>query len=400
MQSKYTPIQNIHYLFVCLFFASLNFEVFSPFVAEFSVAKMFAIAYIGVSFLTPVGQLFNVKSIKGVIVPFILMIFVMMLSSVFHYNIKCFDSSLFMNFIMMWLLLNHSRRDDRLFDDGLVWFAVSSALVGILYLCGVGIGYDGERLTMFGENENGMAIRMVSSILFLLNYCLNHTGEVKFFRTWLLLLIIPMMAVVLAAASRTSLAILIVGFIVFVILYPTEKRRTKPLILSCGIVILLLGLRFLQNQELIMERMMRAVEEGTDTSRAVIWSAYIPFIKDHLITGVGFDGWHYYSIERFGWVRSPHNVIIEVLLISGIIGLFFFLWIFIRSLRGAYMYYRRLKNIAPLLLSITAIALVLFGQALDIKFFWCIIAYCISQGLTEKRDKQTDQKYEKNSLHN
>lgn len=379
MLQKHTSIQNLQYFFACIFFASLNFEVFSPLVPDFSIAKMTALMYMGVSLLTPLGDLFNYKRIQFGLISAIFMMVTMVTSSVIHQNERFFDTTMLLNFIMMWLLINHARRDGRVFNEGLVWFAISSGIVGVFFMMGIGVGYEhGVRLTMFGDNENETGIKMASSILYLLNYCLNHSGEKKGVKIWLLLLIYPMLNLMFAVASRTALIILVLGLFVFILLYPIKKRSFKFGVLLIGVFVMWKGWQYLQMQEVILMRMTSTVEEGNMSQREVIWATYIRLIEKHPIIGLGFTGWHSFSMERFYLVRSPHNVIIEVLLISGIIGLFFFLLLLFSIYKNAYLYYRKENNMAPLLLSITILALVLSGQALGVKLFWTIAAYCIS----------------------
>ena len=129
-KTRYTPAQNIQYVLACLFFTSLNFEVFSPIVPDFSVAKMAALLYIGGSFLTPT-KLISTKNIQLPLFSAFAMFFLMVLSSIIHMdsNKSVFNTSLFLNIIMFWLLLNHQRRDERVFHQGLLWLSVSLILV-------------------------------------------------------------------------------------------------------------------------------------------------------------------------------------------------------------------------------------------------------------------------------
>lgn len=388
MPAKHTAVQNIQYFFACLFFASVNFEVFTLF-AHFSVAKLVAILYMAVSLLTPRAGLFNLRHIKDALVPFMFMMVTMFVSSVIHSNDELFDGPLILNFIMMWLLVNHARRDNRVFDKGLLWFAISAGIVGVLFLMGIGVsGEAGERMTMFGDNANAMGIKMVSAILFLVNYCLNHSAEKKLNKVWLLVLIYPMLQLVFATASRTALAILVLGLFAFILLYPTKKIVAKSAALLIGAFVVLMGWQVLQQQEVLMDRVESSVEEGDLSERDEIWDVYMQLVEEHPVLGLGLTGWHSYSMQRFIMVRSPHNVIVEILLKSGYVGFLFFLIFLFVVLYRAYLYYRRKSNMAPLLMSISILAMVLSAQALGVKLFWVIAAYAISYSVIEKTKNQ------------
>lgn len=387
MQQKRTSIQNIQYFFVCLFFASLNFEVYSPIVANLSIAKMAAFLYMSVSLFTPIGRLFNTKNIRAGVLASFLMFFVMVFSSLIHSNAVVFNTTIFLNIIMFWLLLNHARRDERVFKEGLLCFAISSGVVGILFLMGIGVDTDmGGRVTIFGDNSNETGVKMAVSILFLLNYCLNNTQNQKIKSPWLLALVYPMLMLMFGGASRTALILLVLGLFVFIILYPAKWKISKVLWLLIGIRLVAAGWGYLQQQELLMARMQTTIDEGNMSGRDYIWQVYLQLIAEHPVLGLGFSGWNTYALQVFGLIRSPHNVIIEVLLYSGVIGLFFFVILLVSVYKNAYVMLKHKGNIGPLLLSIAALALILSGQALGVKLFWTICAYCVSYKVCPDND--------------
>lgn len=380
METKHTPIQNIQYFFACLFFASLNFEVFSPFVENFSVAKMAALLYLAFSLLTPRG-LFISKNIKHPLLSVWSMFFLMVLSSIIHMqrNKTIFDTTLFLNIVMFWLLLNHQRRDERVFYNGLIWFSISSFFVGLCYYSGIGITIaDDMRVVVFGENANNLGIKMAVGALFLLNYCLNHSKERAIYKPWLLLMAIPMVALLLATASRVSVLILGSGVVLFILFRQFRRKGQKILWLLLGVVAFYYGFQIVLNQDVLMARMERAIDERSISGRDYLWEKYIDIAKEHPVLGVGFHGADQYAIEVFDEVRSPHNVLIEVAVYSGVLGLMCFLLFLFYVFYDVWRYRKNEHNLGPLITSMAIVGMVLSGQALGVKLFWTIAAYAIS----------------------
>ena len=380
MQDKHTKIQNIQFFSICLFFASLNFEMFSPIVKNFSVAKMAAILYLGVSLLTA-RNLFNLKDIKSPVYCALIMFFLMVLSSIIHMdiNVSIFDSSLLLNIIMFWFLLNHYRRDERIFKEGLLWFAVSSFVISVFYFFNIGVSISEDlRVVVFGENANTLGVKMASGALILLDYCLNHSSQKPIYRPWLLLMAVPILSLMLATASRVSLLIFGLGAVLFVLLRPSKRRWTRFLWLIIGVVGLIIAYQIVLSEDVLMARMEQTIDDGNLSKRDYIWIKYLELIEQNPILGVGFTGADQYSMEVFQMARSPHNVFIEVALYSGILGLVWFVAFFFSIMHDAWLYVKKRKVLGPLILSIAIIGMVMSGQALNIKLFWVLAAYAIS----------------------
>lgn len=380
MTKKDNSIARIQYFLVCLFFGSLNFEMFSPFVEDMSISKIAAFLYILGTFLTPLRSAFSTSKIRGVLASVFLMGTFMVLSSLVNGCHQVFDFTLFLNMMMFWLLLNHYRRDSRIFDQGLLWFALSAALVGILFMFGVGvsIGEFNERYTIFNDNQNTVGIKMAVSILFLINYTLHHSVDKPIYKPWLLALTVPMFVVLFATASRTATLIVAVGVVLFVFLRPSLSHLYRFLWIVIGAVVIYFGIQLISEQELLMSRILQTTEEGSLAQRDVIWAMYWELIKDNPICGVGFTGGEHVAMQVFGKLHSPHNVFIEVALYSGIMGFIPFMCFIYALYRDAIKYMKEEKKLAPLLMSIGLAGMLLAGQALNVKLFWTMAAFAIS----------------------
>lgn len=388
MKKSNSRIKNFQYFLACLFFASLNFEMFTPIVEGFSVTKMVAIVYLAGVMLTPYSML-STNKIGVVVYSALAMFFVMVVSSVvnMYHNTVFFDTTIFLNILIFVLLLNHQKKDNRVLHEGLLWFSISCFVMGVLFYQGIGLTYDNiGRVRIFGDNSNATGIKMAVGILFLLNYCLEHPtiqdennlkGK-KIYKPWLLLLTIPMFMLLFGTASRTALLVLASGAILFVLLRKTGSNKKKLISLAVGIAALVIGYIVISKQDVVMARMNDTIEEGNISGRDVIWNVYLPLIEEHPIIGTGFTG--HYDRAQFvlGQAMSPHNVLIEVALYSGVIGLFFFLVFLYNVFTCAWKYQKYLNNLGPLITSMAIVGMVLSGQALGVKLFWALAAYALS----------------------
>lgn len=390
MQQKHTLTQKLQYFFVCLFFFSLNFEIFSPFMEDMSVSKMAAFLYILGTLRSPLNTILNVSRIRVVLASVFIMGGFMVVSSILNGCHKVFDFSLFLNIMMFWLLLNHYRRDSRIFDEGLLWFSLSASFVGILFMFGVGVSFEEQsgRFTMFGDNENGVGIKMAIGILFMVNYTLNHTRDHPIYKPWLLALTIPMVVLLIATASRTAVIVLALGIILFVIFRPASSHWLRFLWLVIGAIVIYYGIVLISEQELLMARFVLTAEEGSLSERDSIWLMYWKLIQENIFLGVGFTGGEGIAKRVFGEVRSPHNVFVEVALYSGILGFIPFLYFVYFLYRNAFMYLRHEKNLCPIMMSIGLAGMLLGGQALNVKLFWTMAAFAISYQVSHNMSRK------------
>ena len=341
---------------------------------------MAAFLYICVSFLTP-KDLFSVERIKLPLFSVFAMFYLMMLSSIIHiqYNRSIFSTTLFLNIVMFWLLLNHQRRDERVFHEGLLWFSVSSFVVGLCFFLSIGVSVDDDlRVVVFNENANGLGIKSGVGVLYLLAYCLNHSIEKPLYKPWLLVMVVPMLSLLFATASRVALLVLVTGSVIFVLLRQSKKKSSKITWLIFGGLAIYFGYQIILRQEVLMTRVETTIDEGNISGRDYIWTKYMDLIEEHPVLGVGFTGAEQYAMATFGKSKSPHNVLIEVALYSGILGLACFMILLYCVFHDAWLYQKRKLKIGPLITSMTIAGMVLSGQALGDKLFWVLAAYAIT----------------------
>ncbi len=94
---------------------------------------------------------------------------------------------------------------------------------------------------------------------------------------------------------------------------------------------------------------------------------------------MGQTGYIEYTNFNFGMYKSPHNVILEVLAYTGIIGLFFYLLFVFTAFFQSFPIFIKTKNIVPLVFLLPVLGLLVSGQILVVKLCWFILAYAASR---------------------
>jgi O-antigen ligase len=128
--------------------------------------------------------------------------------------------------------------------------------------------------------------------------------------------------------------------------------------------------------ELLRFRLLQSAE-GNLSGRDKIWSHLVPLIKENFLFGVGQTGYNYHSIITWGIVRSPHNVILEVICLTGFVGLIIYLLFLFNVFKRGFQAYEHQGLLLPILFGIPVAGLLLSGQILGQKIGWMIFAYII-----------------------
>lgn len=289
-----------------------------------------------------------------------------------------FNISMFQNIVLFWFLINHARKDYLILEKGMLIFAFGAIAVAVMYLMGINVEYEDGRLTMFKENQNVLGLKMCLGLVVLMANVVQDKLKIGKLR-YLFLTPIPVMVnFIFATGSRLAFLSLLLCLITGIILIRTKRSSDKILAVIIGVITLfILGISLMQS-EVLKERLLNSVKNGDSSGRNEIWTNIMPLIRDNPIIGVGITGYHEFTANITSEDYSSHNVILEVMCYTGIIGLACFLsFIYLVFARGIYSYD---KNgwLLPIFLIFPVVGLILSGQILDVKLGWVVFAYIIS----------------------
>jgi O-antigen ligase len=371
-----------------LFFFSINFEVWDPLNTGgyFSLSKLTGLIY----FATIIPRLKTFTSI-GTISYFMLPVwlFFLLLTVVSCFNINSMSSnffhfSIFQNIILFLILVLHAREEPSVLEKGMLCFAFGSICLTLLYMAGIGIEYTAGRVSLFGDNENAIGLRMCISMTILLLAIFQNSlnlGKIRY------LFIVPvplMLHVLFQTGSRVATLAFGMAFIMSVLLFKTKKIWHKISVLVGGGIALFSGWLYMLQSESLIQRFLRTAEEGDLAGRDVIWQQLISLIMSDPIFGVGITGYTNFTHTVFGRYVSPHNVLIEILCYTGFVGLIIYLLFLFRIFKSGYQSYRANGLILPMVLWFPILGMLLSGQMLYTKIGWISLAYIASSSMLKE----------------
>lgn len=277
--------------------------------------------------------------------------------------------------------------DDATVASGaLVSFAGACLLRAALPIAGIGrmttkVWTGGVRITAFGQNENNAAIFLSAGLVALLGLAYFRSRPLIRPR----LLAIPGCALiafsVLETASRGGLAALVAGLSMF--LLSRGQSAWQRLRNGAIAAVVLLGLVWASLAIPVMRNRLRATEEsGAMAGREDLYPILVQMFVEKPILGWGPQNNHYeLSLRegnRFLIQRDTHNLVLEVLTNTGLVGAFFFcipLWL---CWRAAWRARASPEGVLPLALMACVMMGNMSGNWISSKLLWLTLAYAVA----------------------
>ena len=385
-------LNKIQRIALYLFFFSINFEMLTPINDNkyISIAKIFGLVYF-ISTLTQFKLFIKLDNVKYYLFPIVIFFGLDTLMELLNVNeiaSQYFNFTILLNIIFLLIMINHERKDYMILEKGMLSFAFGTILLAILYNFRIGTTYFMGRLSMFGEDQNYIAARTSVGIIVLALAITQNRLKLGWYR-FLFLLALPLMVKLLfETGSRLGFISLTMSFLIAIILYKTENFPRKVMALTLGIISLFIVGIILFQSETLVNRLIDSKETGNMAGRIEIWKTLIPIIKEHPIFGIGHNGYIFQTTEIYGNEISPHNVILEILCYTGIIGLILYLVFLFRIAMTSYLSYKRYNILLPLILLIPVAGMILSIQILTLKIGWIIFAYIISSSAIQSNQNK------------
>lgn len=297
-----------------------------------------------------------------------------------------FDLPFTLNIIVFVILINYSRIQPDILLKGLFFFAIGAFILAVLPFLGMGNSAELEglegRLTIFSLNQNKYGLNLCIALLTLTTILFDRKYRRAKIR-YLLLLIFPLIfSSMVQTGSRVSLISFILGISAFIYLNKLVSSAQKIiLIVSTLLTAILLWKTYLKDA-LVIDRLILTLKEGDLSSRDLIWNTIGDIISSNYIWGVGITGYTEIMDKSFG-ISSPHNVFIEVLCYTGILGLFLFVIFLYRIITSAIKRYSQNGELLPIILLCPIFGTMLSGQLFDQKIYWILFSYIAGSDILE-----------------
>src|ERR1035437_5227563 len=318
----------------CLFMASLNFEMFSVLSVGYGVgANMTLTKLLGVLyFITMVPHFPSLVRASGS-APFLrpLWLFFGLLTAVSLFYLqgpfsKTEYLSIFQNLVLFSFLIAHVRKNPLILETGMLFFALGAAAQSGLFLAGIGLEDSGGRITIFGDNANIIGLRMGAGMVVLALAAAQNRLKLGKWRYLLLAPLPIMLQFMLATGSRVAMIAFALALVTGVLLFKTKQLLVKIGVLALGAICSYAVWLSLLSAETLSGRFLETIQSRNLAGRDDIWRNLLPLVASHPLFGSGLTGYAQYANTTFGSSTSPHNVLLEVLCYTGLVGLSIFLW--------------------------------------------------------------------------
>ena len=284
----------------------------------------------------------------------------------------------FMCILLMYFFLIHGLIDRKALSMCLYGIAFGGILMAILYTMGIGITLGNDyRLSIFGENANSLGVYMgLSAIVILNNFTLNDDLQMKKWRYLWLLAFVPITNLLFATGSRLAFISFALSVVAIILFHPADSKSGKLFLLVVGILASVYTVNTLINTDsVIMRRLADTIETGNVSGRDKITEKLLPYVAKSPVLGYGDTGYEEVSKAAFGMLKSPHDVIIELLLLTGIVGLLLWLVFWYNIGKEAWLLFKKKRLLITGILLIPILGCILSGQILNAKWAYIIYAY-------------------------
>src|SRR5690606_5781269 len=148
---------------------------------------------------------------------------------------------------------------------------LGAILLTLLYNAGIGIEYSGGRVSIFGDNENAIAVRLSIACLVLIYLVVSDNLSLKLWRFLLLLPIPIMMSFMFETGSRNAFLSFCLAFIVGVFFYKSGRKWYKIFIVVAAFIASTFFIQLLLESDVLYNRLLITGEEGNLGGREEIW---------------------------------------------------------------------------------------------------------------------------------
>ena len=362
-----------------LFSFSLIFEYWEAFglIKYLSVGALTGYLYL-FSTLANKKIRYNKKEVRNYSIPIVIFFILLTIMSLLNYEsvskISWFNMSIFQCIILFILITIHlSNREPQVAKNALTSYSLGALLLVILSNFGLGMNYSYDmRLTLFGNPPNGLGFMIAIAIIIILSLVFENKNNYNKTR-FLFLIPIPFMLKLIAeTASRGAFVTLSIGLLFFII-FINMKKIYKIYFSVISLLSAILIVIFMLQSDVLRTRLLLTLTTGDISERSEIFTNF-SMLFENPIFGVGETGYYRIANKVLKRFQAPHNVFIELLIYTGIVGFILYSLFLYQILQRVIHTYKYQQYLLPGILFLMTLMLFLNGQGLFIKLVWLIFA--------------------------
>ena len=286
--------------------------------------------------------------------------------------------------LLFWTAAN-LMRDDATRRSALRVFAIACGLRAGLQLLGIAttareVWTGGARVTALGQNANLSALILSAGLLAALELGGSREGSRRWPAAVRWSLVVLIAVAIVQTGSRGGLLALAVGLLTFLARAPTPWARLRNAMAAVALMAFL-GVAAYRS-EVMRNRLEEAATTGNFAQRERIYPALLVMFRER-----PFLGWgpieNQFELERR--LREPgrehrdaHNLVLELLTTTGVVGIMPFLAGLVLCVRSAWRARRTARGVLPLAMVASMLVGVMSGTWIASKILWFTLAHAFA----------------------
>lgn len=291
---------------------------------------------------------------------------------------------LFLVILMCWAGCN-ILREERSAKAALLTFAASCTILAVVHLSGVArttteVRSNIERFSTFGQNPNTLGRHLAIGLLVLIGlaYGRRKSAFRPPFLMWPVVILILM--AIASTGARGSVLALGAGLLVFTMGGKSGTQRVR------NVIVVMLAVGFCiwisYRSDTMERRFVRTIDEGSMAQRENLYPAAWRMFLDRPLLGWGptINMWELGSRvgERDHPFRDTHDLLLEILTVTGVVGAIPFFMGILLCLRAAWRARSGTEGILPLALMVAILVSNVGANLHYDKLFWLLLAYALA----------------------
>jgi O-antigen ligase len=276
-------------------------------------------------------------------------------------------------------------RDEKVFRQAPFLLVVGCAARAALQLSGFGTTREpewggGERISWLGQNTNHSAMIMSAGLVALIGLAYARSGGQRRGRVLIWPIAAALGIAIIQNGSRGGVIALAFGLVTFALGGSGVRTRLR----NVFVVVLTLGLLIWAgyNTEGMRNRFEQTASSGYMAGREQVYPELVQMFVERPILGYGFIANKYVLGGRLPGQhytrRDAHNLLLEVMTATGIVGLVPFMAMLCLVWRAAWRARRGPDGILPLALLVTVLTANMSGNWVAGPLLWLTFAYALA----------------------
>lgn len=292
-------------------------------------------------------------------------------------------SSLFyIQALLIFIACFNLMRDPKIARQVMIVLAIAALVLALMTILGIETAKDSDsqRVTVFGQNANRAARVLLAGALAFVGLVVGRPQ--KALRPSVLAW--PAFALcvlgMIMGGSRGGLVAFAAGLWMFSMTGPTIAVRARNVVIT---LVLLGGAGFAAYKSPLMQERIQLAAQGNLAKREVIFPAAFAEFKSKPLIGYG-PGNQYVLAVRLGLppklhaTRDTHNLFLEVLTATGVLGTVPFVWALWVCCWSAWKARRGIEGILPAAQMMSTMVGNLTGNYIVLKLQWVLLAYAMA----------------------